>query len=77
METNRHALSPVPGFDSQIAALLDRANESSSIFDRVMDLPQADPEQSEWDRAVMRRLELRLSRSLRDLLEGEPERKSA
>ena len=77
METNRHALSPVPGFDPQIAALLDRANESSSIFDRVMDLPQADPEQSEWDRAVMRRLELRLSRSLRDLLEGEPERKSA
>lgn len=77
METNRHALSPASGFDPQIAALLDRANESSSIFDRVMELPQADAEQSEWDRAVMRRLELRLSRSLRDLLEGEPERKSA
>lgn len=77
METNRHALSPVPGFDPQIAALLDRANESSSIFDRVMDMPHADAEASEWDRAVASRLELRLSRSLRDLLEGEPERKSA
>lgn len=77
METNRHALSSTSGFDPQIAALLDRANESSSIFDRVMELPQADAEQSEWDRAVMRRLELRVSRSLRDMLEGEPERKSA
>lgn len=69
------------GLDRQIETLLDRINESSSIVDRLMEMPlpsTADADRSpDWDLAVSRRLERRLSDTLRAMLNGEPEQRRA
>lgn len=57
--------------DHQIDALLARGGEAGSIFDRLMAMPRpAGGADSEWDRAVMGRMEAHLSRRMRDLLDG-------
>ena len=71
---------PNPKLDRQIGALLDRVGQSQSIVDSLMALPLPAGEDgalTEWDLAVLRRLESRLSASMRSVLEGEPERKRA
>lgn len=77
METRRHQT----GLDRQIETLLDRINESSSIVDRLLEMPL--PRQdglsssADWDALVARRMETRLASALRSLLEEEPARKRA
>jgi hypothetical protein len=57
--------------DRQIDALLARGGEAGSIFDRLMAMPRpAGGAGNEWDRAVVNRLEVHLSRRMRDLLGG-------
>jgi hypothetical protein len=67
------------GFDAQVGALLDRVQEQASIVDSLMamPLPAENDAPREWNTAVTRRLERRLADAMRDLIEGEPAKKSA
>lgn len=69
--SSEHSGSPAQP-DARIAALLDMADEGSSIVDRLMSLPaQAGASGSAvWDAAVARRLEAKLAQRLRAALEG-------
>lgn len=82
METNRqNTTTKASGFDAQVGALLDRVQETASFVDSLMEMPVPTGSQgsgsSEWDAAVARRLESRLARTMRALIEKEPERKTA
>lgn len=79
METNRDVAGFEAAFDPQIARLLDRAQESASIVDRLMAIPggEAGTAASEWDRAIAQRLERKLAATVRDLIETKAERRSA
>ncbi len=81
METNRQNTHPRSASDAQIGALLDRIHDSTSIVDRLMEMPlplaEGASEAPEWDAAVVRRLEARLAKTMRAIIEPEPERKSA
>ena len=63
--------------DFQITALLDIADHSTSIVDRLMSMPLGDGALDEWDRAVVQRLERKLALRLRQLIEPGEERRSA
>lgn len=73
MDTNR-TKSLHSGFDGQVGALLDRAHESASIVDSLMAMPMPDEHDAprQWNTAVTRRLERRLSDAMRVIIEGEP-----
>ncbi len=79
MDTNRHNPDPRDGSERQIAALLERIYESSSIVDSLMNMPLAEKHSAapEWDAAVARKLESRLSQMMRAMIESEPEQKRA
>ena len=81
MDTNRHSPDPHNRSDSQIGALLDRIEESTSIVDRLMAMPatagDGASEAPEWEAAVARRLQDRLAQTMRDMIDGGPERKRA
>ncbi len=79
MDTNRHKSDSRNRSERQIAALLQRMHESSSIVDSLMDIPLSENDSAapEWDAAVARKLESRLSEMMRALIDSEPEQKSA
>jgi cob(I)alamin adenosyltransferase len=79
METNQNFSERGAPLDPQIARLLDRAEEAGSIVDRLLAIPGSDAAvaTTEWDRAVARRLERRLSATLRELIEGDSQKHSA
>lgn len=62
--------------EAGISALLDLSAEAESIVDGLMKIPLS-VAPGEWDAAVSRRLEQRLARTMRAMIEGEPGRKSA
>ncbi len=79
METNRHNSDPRNRSERQIAALLERIHESTSIIDSLMDMPLSEKGSAapEWDAAVARKLESRLSQMMRAMIDSEPEQKRA
>ena len=79
MDTNRHGPHPQNNSERQIATLLERIHESTSIVDSLMDMPLSEKDSAapEWDAAVARKLESRLSNMMRAMIDGEPERKRA
>lgn len=80
MEQNRQNSDPRSGFDAQIGALLDQVQDQASIVDRLlaMPLPAGEGREApEWDAAVARRLERRLATTMREMIEAEPEQRSA
>ncbi len=79
MDTNRHTPDPSNRSKRQIAALLKRIHESTSIVDSLMDMPLSENGLAapEWDAAVARKLESRLSQMMRAMIESEPEQKRA
>ena len=79
MDTNRHGPHPQSNSERQITTLLEQIHESTSIVDSLMDMPLSanDSAAPEWDAAVARKLESRLSKMMRAMIDGEPERKRA
>jgi cob(I)alamin adenosyltransferase len=79
MEQNLQDAHPLSSFDAQIGALLDRVQDQASIVDRLlaMPLPAGEDQAPEWDAAVARRLERRLAATMREMIEAEPEQRSA
>ena len=65
-----------PSADADISALLDMSREAESIIDGLMNIPVSGA-QTDWDFAVARRLEQRLARTMREMLEGDSLRRSA
>ncbi|WP_353644639.1 hypothetical protein [Mesorhizobium sp. WSM2239] len=80
MEKNWQNAHPGSGFDAQIGALLDQVQDQASIVDRLLAMPAPTGEgreAPEWDAAVARRFERRLAATMREMIEGEPERRRA
>ena len=64
-----HHLAPAP----EIEALLASVSSAESIVDHLFSLPSpvsGKAASNEWDRAVSRRLEIRLANTMRDRLNG-------
>jgi hypothetical protein len=80
MEQNRKDANPLSSFDEQIGALLDHVQDQASIVDRLLAMPAPTgegQEAPEWDAAVARRLERKLAATMREIIESEPQRRSA
>jgi len=63
--------------DAEIDALLSR-NESDSVIDTLLAIPHvATANDENWEKILNARLQERLARKMRELLENEPERKDS
>lgn len=63
--------------DAEIDALLSR-NESDSVIDTLLEIPHvATANDENWEKILNARLQERLARKMRELLENEPERKDS
>ncbi len=76
MIQNSQTIPLRPSTEADISALLDMSQQAESIIDGLMNIPVSGS-QSDWDSAVARRLEQRLARTMRAMLEGDGQRRSA